>query len=335
MDICEFYLSELEEYIAQRGIKKFRAKQIFQWIHQKGVFDFYKMKNLPVKESEWFCHEFELAPLAIVTKRVSQDQTEKYVFRLEDGQTIETVLIPHGKRQTVCVSTQVGCSMGCKFCATGSQGLVRNLTTSEIVRQAIQVNQSGGVTNIVFMGMGEPFANYDRVIRAIRLFNEPLGLNIGMRRMTVSTCGLVPMIKRFADEEIQVVLAISLHSAIDEKRSETMPINNKYPIDELINACRYYIEKTNRRITFEYALIKGFNDGKEDLDQLIRTLEGLLCNVNLIPINEFNGEYSRPDDASIKRVYNYLKQGDVEVAIRDSRGSDIEGACGQLRRSVE
>lgn len=326
-------LSQLEELCTALGEAKYRAKQIYQWIYSQGVTSVQEMTNLP-KRLRQALAEYDFLPLSTAAVRQSADGTRKYLFRLRDGSVIETVMIPEEKRITVCVSTQVGCAMGCVFCATGQAGFIRNLTTEEIVGQVLAVRQDikRRVSNIVFMGMGEPLQNYDAVMAAIRLFNDPEGLAIGMRHITISTCGVVPGIRRLADEGLQLVLAISLHATTDEKRQQLMPIARRYRLDELMEACRYYVEKTGRRITFEYALIAGVNDDIAEARRLAKLLQGITAHVNLIPMNPVvETGLTRSSDETILRFAEVLQQSGVPVTIRQERGTDIEAACGQLR----
>ncbi|NLJ74694.1 MAG: 23S rRNA (adenine(2503)-C(2))-methyltransferase RlmN [Firmicutes bacterium] len=337
IQIAGLFPDEIAAWLADYDTASYRADQIFHWIHHQQVNEFVEMSNIPNKVIELLetqCHQ----PLAVeeVVTRKSIDGTEKYLFRLEDHETIETVLIPDGNRNTVCVSSQVGCAMNCSFCATGQGGCVRNMTGAEIVSQVLWVQrrlkrENSSISNIVFMGMGEPFANYREVMKSIHLINHPDGLNLGMRRITISTCGLVPQIERFARENTQANLAVSLHAPIDSKRSQIMPINKKYPIEQLIDACSYYVEQTGRRISFEYALIDGFNDSTEDALQLRDLLSDLLCHVNLIPINPVN-HLRRSKSQVIQTFAQVLEDAHISVTIRKERGTDIEAACGQLRQ---
>lgn len=327
---------ELTKEIRDLGMPEFRGDQIFQWLHRHLVEDFSGMSNLPQEIRDFLARNFQISTLKVINKQVSSDGTKKYLFQLNDGQTIETVLIPEANRNTICISSQVGCAMGCTFCATGGQGLARNLTSAEIIGQIeFLVRHNHDVTNIVFMGMGEPLVNYEQVIKSIEILNHPSGLNIGARRFTISTCGIVPKIRQLAIEQEQVGLAVSLHAANDRKRTEIMPITKKYPLATLLDACHDYVNKTNRRITFEYALIAGFNDSQLDLQQLVKLLDGLTCHVNIIPINPVHQEYQRPRQAKIKEFTTYLTNHGVSASIRKERGSDIQAACGQLRQAKE
>ena len=272
----------------------------------------------------------------IELKLESKDgKTKKYLFLLNDGNIIETVMMDYDSRVTVCVSNQVGCRMGCRFCASTMDGLVRNLEPWEILDQIMKIQEDTGkrVSNLVLMGSGEPLDNYDNTKQFLKIVNDENGLNIGYRHITLSTCGIVPKIYELADLEIPINLAISLHSPYDEKRKEIMPVANKYSIKEILDACRYYIKKTNRRVTFEYSLIKGVNDGKKEAEALASLLKGMLCHVNLIPINEVDErDFKKPDKAFIYKFRDYLEERNIPATVRISMGSDISGACGQLRR---
>lgn len=338
LHLTGLFPEEIETWIQKNNIASFRAKQIFSWVHKHVAESFLEMSNVPKSVRELLEEKFSSPwPLEILTTRISKDGTEKYLFSLNDGSTIETVLIPETERQTICISTQVGCAMNCSFCATGKAGYVRNLTAGEIVAQVLYVEaklkaQGQSLTNVVYMGMGEPLANYDAVLRSARLINHPEGLNLGARRLTISTCGLVPQIRALANEDLQLNLAISLHAVDDKHRSEIMPVNRRFPIAELLNACDYYTEKTGRRISYEYALIGGFNDTVEQAQKLRDLLRGKLCHVNLIPINPV-GTAKRPSAKRITDFAQVLEKAGLAVSIRKERGTDIEAACGQLRQS--
>ena len=271
----------------------------------------------------------------ILKKQETSDGTKKYLFDVLDGNAIETVLMQYHHGKTICVSSQIGCKMGCKFCASTGIKFVRSLSAGEIVEQILAVEQDieDKISNVVFMGIGEPFDNYENVMKAIKIINNQKGLNIGARHISISTSGLVPMIYKFADEEMQCTLSISLHATNDEKRSSMMPINNRYNIKELMEACRYYIKKTNKRISFEYALAKDNNDNLEDAKELVKLLKGMLCHVNLIPINKIeNGAYVKSSNENIIKFRDYLNENGIVATIRRELGSDIDAACGQLRR---
>ena len=338
MDVLGLSPEDLKHWLKARQIASFRADQIFSWLHRHTVESFSQMSNLPGEIIARLEGEFGSPwPLELVDSRVSQDGTEKYLFSLGDGASIESVLIPDDRRQTLCISTQVGCAMGCSFCATGKTGYVRNLAAGEIVAQVLWVQNrlkalEQNISNIVYMGMGEPLANYEAVLSSVRLLNHPKGINLGARRLTISTCGLVPQIRALAEEDIQINLAISLHAVEDAKRSEVMPINRRYPIGELMAACDAYTARTGRRISYEYALIRGFNDHVVEAQGLRDLLKGRLCHVNLIPINPV-GEEKRPSPKSIVEFARVLEAGRIPVSIRKERGTDIEAACGQLRQT--
>ncbi|HHY15863.1 MAG TPA: 23S rRNA (adenine(2503)-C(2))-methyltransferase RlmN [Firmicutes bacterium] len=339
LDLTGLFCDELAQWLQSKGFAAYRAKQLFDWIHRRVCVRFQDMGNLPKDLIALLQAECESPlPLEERTRQKSRDGTEKYLFALKDGAAVETVLIPEDERRTVCISAQVGCAMGCSFCATGLSGFTRNLSAGEIVGQVLWVEnrlrgEGSSITNVVYMGMGEPLANYRAVLKSLRLLNDPLGLNLGARRLTISTCGLVPEIKRLAQEELQVNLAISLHAAHNRQRTEIMPINKRYPLEELLAAARYYTERTGRRISFEYALIKDFNDGAADAHRLRDLLSGLLCHVNLIPVNPVV-DARRPAAAEIKAFAEILAAGQIPVSIRKERGSDIDAACGQLRGKV-
>lgn len=293
------------------------------------------MTNLPESFREKLKENFDLHVFKIITKQESKDGTKKYLFDLLDNNAIESVLMEYKYGKTVCVSTQVGCKMGCKFCASTGIKFARSLEPGEIVEQllAIERNENIKISNLVFMGIGEPLDNYDNVMKAIKLLNHPKGINMGARHISISTSGLVPNIYKLADENIQCTLSISLHSASNEKRSQMMPVNNVYNIQELMKACKYYIEKTNKRISFEYALAKDNNDNLQDAKELVALLKGMLCHVNLIPINKIeDGKYSKSSNENIIKFRDYLNDHGIVATIRRELGSDIDAACGQLRK---
>ncbi len=330
-------LEELEKLVASLGHPRYRAKQLYHWVYQKSAASLEQMANLPNQLLKTL-GTVRFSPLEVVTKRTSVDGTVKLLFRTLDGQLVETVMIPDGDRTTVCVSSQVGCAMGCTFCATGQQGFTRNLSAQEIVGQILSVQQLEGnrVTNVVYMGMGEPLLNYDEVIKSIKIINDEQGLNIGIRHLTVSTCGIVPGILRLADEGLQLVLAVSLHSADELQRAEMMPVSRAYPLSTLMSACQQYWEKTGRRVTFEYALIAGVNDSRESAEQLVELVSQLQCHINLIPINPVaNTGFERSQEQSVRRFAQKLERAGVSATVRKERGTDIEAACGQLKGKVE
>lgn len=289
------------------------------------------MSNLPRTFRQELTGEWAVHGLREVRRQVSSDRTEKYLLKLQDGESVEVVYIPELDRGTVCVSSQVGCALGCRFCATASSGFSRDLQAAEIVGQVLWVQRRHPVSNVVFMGMGEPLANFSEVVRAVRLLNEPAGMAIGMRRITISTCGLVPEIRQLASLGLQLGLAVSLHAADDGKRSQLMPINNRYPLSALLEACSDYIASTGRRITFEYALISGFNDSLSDAQTLCTLLRSMKCNVNVIPVNPAVLGFRRPLDAAVSVFVDQLLKRGLNAVVRRERGTDIDAACGQLR----
>ena len=334
-NIKEYNLEELKNEMEALGEKKYRAEQIFKWIYVDKVKEFDEMTNLSIELREKLKQNYTMCNFKILKKQESQDGTKKYLFDVLDGNAIETVLMQYHHGKTVCVSSQIGCKMGCKFCASTGIKFIRNLTSGEIVEQVLAVEQDIGdkISNIVFMGIGEPFDNYNNVMQAIRIMNNQKGLNIGARHISISTSGIVPMIYKFADEDWQCTLSISLHATNDEKRSKMMPINNRYNIEELMEACKYYINKTNKRISFEYALAKDNNDNLDDAKGLVKLLKGMLCHVNLIPINKIeNGNFTKSTNENIIKFRDYLNENGIVATIRRELGSDIDAACGQLRR---
>ncbi len=334
-NIRDFTLSELEEELASIGEKKFRAKQIFAWLF-RGVNDFSEMTDLSKDLIAKLSSNYYIQNITDSMSQKSKDGTVKFLFTLKDGNAIESVMMKYKYGNTACVSNQVGCKMGCNFCASARIGFVRSLTAGEIVSQILEIEKQTGekISNVVFMGIGEPLDNYDNVMRAIHIINDPKGLNIGARHISISTCGIVPQIRKLADEfELQCNLCISLHSSKNDVRSSMMPINKKYSIEELIDACKYYIEKTNRRITFEYALVDGVNDSKEDALHLAKLLKGMLAHVNLIPINKIkDGIYEKSSTEKILAFRDTLNEKGIVATVRRELGSDISAACGQLVR---
>ena len=287
-NIKDYNIKELKEELEKLGEKPYRAEQIYKWLYQVNVTSFDEMTDLSLNLREKLKAEFDICNFGILEKQVSKDGTVKYLFDIQDGNAIETVLMEYKHGKSICVSSQVGCKMGCKFCASTGIAFIRNLSAGEIVEQLLAVEKDLDVkiSNVVFMGIGEPLDNYDNVMKAIEIINYPKGIGIGARHISISTCGVVPKIKEIADRDMQCTLSISLHASNDEKRSSMMPINNLYSIEELMKACRYYIEKTNKRISFEYALAKDNNDNLKDAEELATLLKGMLCHVNLIPINK-------------------------------------------------
>ena len=334
-NIKNYNLEELQKIIENLGEKKYRAEQIFSWIYKENVTSFDVMVNLPLSLRNTLKEKFDLHIFNIITKQESKDGTKKYLFDILDGNAIETVLMEYKHGYTICVSSQVGCKMGCKFCASTGVKFARSLEAGEILEQLQAVERDTGIkiSNVVFMGIGEPLDNFDNVLKAVELINSPKGMNIGARHISISTSGLVPKIYELADKNLQCTLSISLHSASNEKRSEMMPVNKVYNIEELMKACKYYIEKTNRRISFEYALAKENNDNLEDAKELVKLLRGMLCHVNLIPINKIdNGKYTKSTNENIIKFRDYLNDHGIVATIRRELGSDIDAACGQLRK---
>ncbi len=326
---------QLTEKMSPFISQKFRIKQIEEWIYHKQVNNFMEMSNLPQKLREDLSNHFMIGEAIIKDKQVSKDGTKKFLFKFKDMSTVETVVMDYNYGTSICLSTQVGCKMACVFCNSGADGFQRNLSLSEMVEQFWQVQRltNKRIGNIVLMGIGEPLDNYDNVLRFIKFMNDENTFNIGIRNITLSTSGIVPAIYKLADEGLGITLALSLHAAEDEKRKEIMPIAKRYTIEEIITACKYYVEKTKRRMTIEYAMIKGFNDSDKDAFNLAKTLSGLLCNINLIPINNSHNEkLERSSDKAIEKFQKVLKDIGFEVTIRRELGSDIDAACGQLRK---
>ena len=334
-NIKDYNLEELKKEMIELGEKPFRAEQIFKWVHQEKVKTFEEMTNLSLELRKRLEENYTMCNYKILKKQESKDGTIKYLFDVLDGNAIETVLMRYHHGNSICVSSQIGCKMGCKFCASTGINFIRSLTSGEIVEQIIAVEQDTGekISNVVFMGIGEPFDNYDNVVNAIKIINNPKGLNIGARHISISTSGIVPKIYQLAEENIQCTLSISLHATSNEKRSSMMPVNNAYPIEELMKACKEYIKKTNRRISFEYALAKDNNDNLQDAKELVKLLKGMLCHVNLIPINKIeNGKFDKSSNENIMKFRDYLNDHGIVATIRRELGSDIDAACGQLRR---
>lgn len=330
-------LKDLEEYFLSHNDKKFRATQIYDWLYRKNVTSFDDMTNLKKDVIELLKNDFYLRTLEL--KKVERDTlVNKYLFYLQDGEKIEAVLMRHDYGNSICISTQVGCNMGCKFCESGRLKKVRNLTAGEMTEQILQVQEDIGdrVSHVVLMGIGEPFDNYDEVTKFIEIINHDLGLAIGARHITVSTCGLIPKIKEFMNFPYQVNLAISLHAPTDELRRQIMPIANAYPLKDLMQTIREYIAKTNRRVTFEYILLQGINDFKECAESLAKLVSGMNCYINLIPYNETeNIGYKRSKEETIREFYDILKKNHTSVTKRKEFGSKISAACGQLRSKKE
>ena len=337
LDIKSLTLEELTEAIRQMGDKPFRAKQIYQWLHQKLVTDFDEMSNLSKSLREKLKEQFTLTALYPADVKISQiDGTRKYLFRLEDGNVFESVWMQYHHGNSVCISSQVGCRMGCRFCASTLDGLERNLTTAEMLDQIYRIQTLTGerVSNIVIMGSGEPLDNYDNVIRFLRMISDENGLNISQRNITLSTCGIVPNILRLAEENIQITLALSLHAPNDEVRKTLMPIANRYSLKEILPACQTYFEKTGRRLTFEYSLVSGVNDNLDEAKALTSLLKNMHGHVNLIPVNPIKErDYRQSDRKAIEAFKSYLEKNGINVTVRREMGRDINGACGQLRKS--
>lgn len=336
-DLASFRLEELVSIIEEYDEKKFRAKQIYEWMHKKNVNSFEEMTNIPDKLKKNLAQKFVVNSPKILEKYESKiDGTCKYLFQLYDGNVIESVLMKYHHGNSVCISSQVGCRMGCKFCASTLDGLVRNLEPAEMLGQIymIQKDSNQRVSNVVVMGSGEPLDNFDTLISFINMLTDENGINISQRNLTVSTCGIVPKIEELADYKFSMTLAISLHSPTDEMRRTIMPIANKYSIEQILTACRYYFEKTGRRISFEYSLIKDNNDSKECAIKLAKLLRGLNCHVNLIPVNpikERNFESTKGEYVlSFKKM---LEDNQVNCTIRRTLGQDVNAACGQLRKN--
>ena len=336
--LYDLSLPELTALLAEWGQPAFRARQVWEWLYRHYAADASEMTNLPRALRERLAAETTLPIGDIVLDQHSRDgQTKKVLFRLPDGQFIETVLMGYEKRRTLCISTQAGCAMGCVFCATGQMGFMRHLSVGEIVGQVVYFARELAlrgehVTNIVMMGMGEPLHNYDNTLAAVDRLTDPTGFNLGARKITISTVGLVPAIRRYADEQRQTPLAISLHAATDEERGRLLPVNRRWPIAELMDACRYYVEKTGRRLTFEWALIAGENDTEEQAHKLGELLRGLLCHVNLIPLNPTAGYGGAPSSPErVARFQGVLEGYGVSSTVRVRRGIDIQAGCGQLR----
>lgn len=336
-NIYDFTLKELEEYFIGIGDKKFRATQIYDFLYKKRVDDVYKMTNVSKKIQEHLVDNLSFEKIKMIVKQEDKD-VKKYLFELLDGQRIESVVMYHDYGISICVSSQVGCNMGCRFCESGRLKKVRNLEAYEIVQQILLIEEDikERITHVVVMGIGEPFDNYDNLMRFIRIINEGKGIGIGSRHITVSTCGLIPGIEKFMNEEGQVNLAISLHAPNDEIRKKLMPVANAYDMKSLISILHKYVEKTNRRVTIEYIMLDGVNDSASCAVELADRLKGLNCYVNLIPYNETeNIGYKRTGSLQIMKFYDILKKKNVNVTIRKEFGSKVDAACGQLRASKQ
>lgn len=335
-DIKSMTFDELTEYVKGLGQPAFRAKQLYEWMHIKLAGSYDEMSNIPASLRDFLKENTDYTVLETVKVQTSEeDGTAKYLFRLCDGNLIESVLMHYHHGNSVCISSQAGCRMGCRFCASTLDGLARSLRPSEMLEQIYRIQKNSGerVSNVVVMGSGEPFDNFDNLIRFERLLTDENGLNISARNLTVSTCGLVHEIYRLADMELQLTLAISLHAPNDEMRRRLMPIANKYSVSELIDACRYYIGKTGRRVTFEYSLVKGENDSEGCAEELAALVRGLNCHINLIPVNPIKERSFRQSElAAVNRFKSILEKKHINVTVRREMGRDIDGACGQLRK---
>ncbi len=331
--IFDLKLDDLTLYLESHGYSKFVSKQIYDWIYKKRVFDFDKMSNLKIDLRELLKKDFDINMLTLKRKQTS-DLTNKYLFELADGNLIESVLMRHDYGISVCVSSQIGCNMGCSFCESGRLKKVRDLLPGEIVRQILMIEEDIGmrISSVVVMGIGEPFDNYDNIMDFIRIINSPFGIAIGARHITVSTSGLVPKIMKYANEDLQTNLAISLHAPNDELRNKIMKVNKAYNISELINAIKYYIEKTNRRVTIEYVMLNMVNDSEDNAMELANLLKGMNVYVNLIPYNETSHiEYKKSSNDRVMKFYDTLKRCGINVTVRREFGGNIDAACGQLR----
>ena len=338
ISIKRLTFDELKTKLGNMGLKGYRAGQITSWIYQHYAVSFEEMTNIAKAERDRLAAAFSLTAPPLLQAERSSDGTRKFLFGLEDGHTIESVLIPDDDRKTLCISSQVGCQQACRFCLTGQGGFMRNLLFFEIADQVLEVSRilkdegARGITNIVLMGMGEPLANFDEVIKAIRVITSDRALGFSGRRLTLSTDGLVPEMEALGRADVKVNLAVSLNATTDETRDRIMPVNRRYPLKDLLAACRRFPLEPRRRITFEYVLLKGVNDSEDDALRLTRLLKGIKCKVNLIPFNPFPGsDFKRPDDAAVKLFQKILQDRHYTALVRESRGRDISAACGQLR----
>lgn len=333
-DIKSLTFDEIEEIVTKENFPKFRGKQVYEWL-LKGVTSFEEMSNIPKALRDFLKLYYYISVANIEKKQISSyDNTVKYLFKFNDGECVESVVMSYHHGYTICISTQVGCKMGCKFCATGKQGFTRNLTSGEMIAQIESAQRDLGIriSNIVLMGMGEPLDNFQNVMGFLNLVSEEKGLNIGKRHITISTCGVVPKIYQLADKKLQITLSVSLHAPNDKMRSETMPINDAYSIDELIKSIKYYIDKTNRRVSFEYAMIDGVNDSDSCANQLGNLIKGMLCHVNLIPVNSVRGsDYRKSNKERLISFADILGKYGITATVRRTLGSDIDASCGQLK----
>ena len=337
MNIYGLTIEDMEEVLAQLGVKPFHAKQLFSWLYEKRINDYDEITDIKKDVINYLKENYSIDKLKIVEVQEDTD-VNKYLFQLNDGEHIEAVLMKHDYGNSVCVSSQVGCNMGCKFCESGRRKKVRNLETYEMVLQILMIEEKLGqrVSHVVVMGIGEPFDNYDNLVKFLKIINSPKGLAIGARHITVSTCGVVPKIKEFSKLDLQINLAISLHAPNNTIRDLIMPINRAYPLEVLIPALREYLENTNRRVTFEYVLLNGVNDTEKCAFELANLVKGLNCYINLIPYNETeNIQFKRSSTIQIMKFYDILKKNSVNVTIRREFGSKISAACGQLRSKKE
>lgn len=335
--IDDLSLSEIESALSEIGEQKFKAKQIFDWVHNKCVDNYDGMSNVSKKTKEELGKIFEFTQASIELKLESKlDETKKYVIRFEDGNVVESVFLKYKFGNTACISSEVGCKMGCLFCASTKNGYLRGLTAAEMLKQIYLIQKDTGekISNVVIMGSGEPLNNYDNIVKFLKLINDEKGQNISMRKITVSTCGIVPDIYRLADEDMPITLAISLHAPTQEKREQILPVARKYKLTELMKACDYYLGKTGRRLTFEYIMIKGFNDSTSDAELLAGLLSRKLANVNLIPCNYVKESNIKPsDNLDIEKFKRVLADKGINATVRRELGSDINAACGQLRNN--
>ena len=335
-DIRSYTYEELQEEMKAFGEKSFRAKQIYEWLHVKLADSFSEMTNLSLTLRNRLEEEYVIFPVAMVKRQqYSLDGTNKFLFQLYDGNLVESVLMRYKHGNSVCISSQVGCRMGCRFCASTLDGLERNLSPAEMVGQIYEIQKIIGerISNVVVMGTGEPLDNYNNLLKFIRLLTDEHGLNISQRNVTVSTCGIVPKMYDLANEHLQITLALSLHGSTQEKRKKLMPVANKYHLDEVLKACDDYFKETGRRITFEYSLVEGVNDNEEDARELIRILKERNCHLNLIPVNPIKErDFKQPSRKSALNFKNKLEKNGINVTIRREMGRDIDGACGQLRK---
>lgn len=335
-DICAYTYEQLQEEVQALGEPKFRAKQIYEWLHVKLVEDFSEMRNVPKNLQMRLQESYEILPAALIERQESKiDGTMKFLFRLHDGNMVESVLMRYHHGNSVCISSQAGCRMGCRFCASAIGGLERNLSASEMLGQVYQIQKitKERVDNVVVMGTGEPLDNYQNLLLFLKILSGEHGLHISQRSITVSTCGIVPRMYELAEEHLQITLALSLHGATQEKRRELMPVADAYGLEEVLDACDSYFQKTGRRMTFEYSLIHGVNDTEKDIQDLVSILKSRNCHLNLIPVNSVKERnFTRPDSKNAQNFKNKLEKSGINVTIRREMGADIDGACGQLRR---